>query len=441
MTDTASGTARGRLSVGFVMPRLTGDRAIAFPRMVPVEQRFRSERIDDVPGAVRAALAPFSALDVRGKRIAVTGGSRGIAGMVEVLRTIVAQLREWGAEPFLFPAMGSHGGGTAEGQIAVLENLGMTEAAIGAPIRSSMDVVEVGKISGGQPVYCDRIASESDGIVLCNRVKPHPTFKASHESGLVKMLVIGMGKQEGASAIHQLGFDRFHEILPAAAQCVLDRAPVLFGVALVENAYDQLAVVEAVAPDRILAREPELLRHAKATMGRLLAPAIDVLIVDKIGKDISGAGMDPNVTGRTGWRLPGFDAPPIQRIVVRDLTEKTAGNATGLGMADFTTRRCAHKIDLEVTYTNGVTALNLDPAKIPLIAENDREALVMALKSCRGATPETARIVHIRNTKALERIWISPSAMADLEGRDDVVPQGPAADIRFDANGDLAPWA
>lgn len=437
MAASVSDDGRGRLNAGFVIPPLPGDRDLAFPKMVPVEQRFPSEHIENVEAATKEALAPFASLDLKGKRIAVSAGSRGIAGMVEVLRAIVAQLRAWGADPFLFPAMGSHGGGSAEGQIGVLKNLGVTEAAIGAPIHSSMEVVEIGSVLNGQPVYCDKIALESDGIVVCNRVKAHTTFKATHESGLVKMLVIGLGKHVGAASIHQLGFDRFHEVLPPAAQVVLDRAPILFGVALVENAYEQPAAIEAIAPERILDREPALLRHANKIMGRLLPPAIDVLIIDELGKDVSGAGMDPNITGRSGWRLPGFDAPPIQRIIVRDLTAKTAGNATGIGMADFTTRRCANKIDLPITYTNCVTSLNIDPGKIPIIAANDREALVMALKSCRNAPPETARIVHIRNTKALDKIRVSESVLADLNDRDDVIRLAGPEPFTFDENGNL----
>lgn len=435
---------RGRsesLVIRNIEPTLVDDAPPEFPRMVAVRQRFVEDRVPDVAEAVCQQLLPFAGLDMDGKSIAVTAGSRGIKGMVEVLRAVVAQLRAWGAIPFIVPAMGSHGGASADGQVSVLEKLGITEEEIGAPIRSSMKVVELGTTAHGVRVCCDELAFQSDGIVVCNRIKAHTAFKGNYESGLVKMMVIGLGKHEGATALHQLGFDRFDEVLPEAGRLFLEKAPILFGVGLMENAYSQVASIEAVSPDSLMDRERECLRYAKAIMGRIHMPEIDVLIVDEIGKDISGGGMDANVTGRSVWGLPGFDAaPPIQRIIVRRLSKATAGSAMGLGLADFTTRHCVEQIDLAVTYTNALTALAVAAPKIPMIAESDRDALVMALKTARNIPPGKARIVQIKNTKDLEDIWVSEAYLPGLAKQDAVSVQGEPMPFQFDAAGKMSGW-
>ncbi|MDX9862539.1 MAG: DUF362 domain-containing protein, partial [Rhodospirillales bacterium] len=257
------------------------------PRMIPVEQRFPSEAITDVKAAVERTMAALPRLDVKGKRIAITAGSRGIPHIVEILKTVVAELKAQGAEPFLVPAMGSHGGGTAEGQKSLLEGYGITEQSVGAPILSSMEVVETTSVEG-VPLYCDKHAHGADGIVVLNKVKPHSNYKGNYESGLCKMMVIGLGKHHGATMFHSLGFARFPDIIPKAAAAQLKVLPVVFALGLVENAYDGLAVIEAIAPDRMIAREKDLLAQAKDIMGKLLMSSIDVLIVDEIGKNISG---------------------------------------------------------------------------------------------------------------------------------------------------------
>ncbi|MBC8157818.1 MAG: DUF2088 domain-containing protein [Alphaproteobacteria bacterium] len=381
--------------------------------------------------------ALFSGFALGGKKTAVTAGSRGIKSMAGVLRAIVAELRGMGAKPFVVPAMGSHGSGTAEGQIAVLEKLGITEATIGATVRSSMDVVELGTIEGETRVFCDKLAFQSDGIVVCNRIKAHTAFTGDYESGLVKMMVIGLGKHSGATSIHQLGFDNFHHAVPAAGKVVLANAPILFGVGLVENAYGQAAAIEGMAPNRIMERERELLIYSKTIMGRIQVDDIDVLIIDEIGKDVSGGGMDPNVTGRSALGLSIPNTPAIQRVIVRDLTKATAGSSMGLGMADFTTRRCAEKIDLGLTYTNALTALVMQPPKIPMICENDRSALAFALRTARIQHAHGARIVRIRNTKDLDTIWVSEAYRTDLAKRDDMEILGDPAPIEFDDAGNL----
>ncbi len=398
-------------------------------------QRFPTDCVSDIEAETRAQLQQFSDLDLKGKRIAITAGSRGIKGFVPVVQSIIAQLKEWGAQPFIVPAMGSHGGATAAGQKAVLESLGITEATMNAPIHSSMEVVELGEIEGNTPVCCDRLAYESDGIIVCNRIKPHTAFAAEHESGLLKMMMIGLGKHNGTTAAHKLGFHRFHQALPDTAKIFLEKAPVLFGVAIVDNASNQVAKIEAIPRDRILDREKELLAYSKTLIGRMLISEIDVLIVDAIGKDISGAGMDSNVTGRSATNVQRDYTPQIGQIVIRDLTKATKGNAIGLGNADVITARAVEKIDLAVTYTNALTARTSVVAKIPLIAASDRQAIEIACTNATSKPGQVARIVQIPNTKDIERIWVSTSYLPEIEKRDDLIVDGDPRLIEFDDSG------
>ncbi len=291
------------LTVRNISPTIADQPPVTLPELVPVIQRFPTDTVSDIEAEMRAQLQQFSELDLRGKRIAITAGSRGIKGFVPVVRSLVSQLKEWGAEPFIVPAMGSHGGANAEGQLAVLENLGITEETVNAPIRSSMEVVKLGEIEEETPVCCDRLAYESDGIIVCNRIKPHTAFAAEYESGLLKMMMIGLGKHIGTTEVHKLGFHRFHNAPPDAAKIFLEKAPILFGVAIVDNAANQVAKVEAIPADQILDREKELLAYSKTLIGRMLLSEIDVLVVDAMGKDISGAGMDSNVTGRSATNV------------------------------------------------------------------------------------------------------------------------------------------
>lgn len=408
------------------------------PLMYPVRQRFPDEEVADTARALEEGLNRLSGFSFKGKTIALTAGSRGIKGIGDVLRQTVSLLRRRGAEVFIIPAMGSHGGGTPEGQRDVLTKLGLTETFLDAPIYSSMDVVSLGTTQNGLEVFCDDRAFRADGIVVCNRIKAHNVFKADYESGLVKMLVIGLGKHKGAIAAHNLGFDRFHEILPEAAELSLANAPVIAGIGMIENAYGGTAALEVLKPEEFLEKEPALLRRAKQIMGRLLMDEIDVLIIDEIGKDISGGGLDANVTGRSPLGLPGFSAPPIGRIVVRDLSAATGGNATGIGMADFTTRRCIEKIDLAATYTNTLTAQALLSPKIPVIAENDREALTYALHTIRGGPQARPKIVRITNTKDLGQIWMSQRYTDHLEQNPALTILGDPTRLGFNASGGLA---
>lgn len=428
------------LRVENVTPTNAESTSLILPEMVPVLQRFPKDCVADIESETRSQLDQFSEMDLRGKRIAITAGSRGIKGLVEVLRATVDQLRTWGAEPFIVPAMGSHGGATAPGQIDVLASLEITEASVGAPIHSSMEVVEIGRIEGDTKVYCDRLAFESDGIIVCNRVKAHTAFAADFESGLLKMMLIGLGKHVGTTAAHKLGFNRFHHIVPHAAAIMLDKAPILFGIALIENAYSQLAKIEGIPTGRFFERERENLKYAKTLMGRILVPEIDVLIIDAIGKDISGGGMDSNVTGRSATGVKRDYTPTIKQIVIRDLTPSTKGNAIGIGLADVTTVRAVEKMNLAITYTNALTSRTPTVTKIPLIAESDRQAIEIACRSAVAQSNQMARIVQIANTKDIDRIWLSTSYLPEIESRDDLVIDGKPQAFKFDPEGNqIAP--
>ena len=286
------------LEISNIRPTFANAKAYPLPQLLPVLQRFPEDVVANVEAETLSQLAQLPPMDLTGKRIAIAVGSRGIFGQVEAIMALVSYLKQRGADPFIVPAMGSHGGATAEGQLAVLESLGITETSIGVPIHSSMDVVEIGSLDEDTPVCCDKNAFNSDGIVVCNRIKAHTAFAAEYESGLLKMMLIGLGKHFGTPAAHKLGFQRFHEVIPAAAKVMLEKAPVLFGLGIVENAYNGVAKIEAIPKQSIFKREKELLIYSKRIMGKMLVSDIDVLIIDSLGKDISGGGMDSNVTGR-----------------------------------------------------------------------------------------------------------------------------------------------
>ena len=416
-----------------------GGMEYPFPSLIPINQSFSRERIENISSTIASEMKKIPKDIISGKTIAITVGSRGITGIVSIIRALVQELKTFDGEPFIVPAMGSHGGATDEGQIKILASYGITEDSIGAPIRSSMEVVEVSQLDDGTPLYTDRLAYEADAIIIANKIKPHADFKANYESGLVKMLSIGLAKHKGAVTLHRHGFDQFHDILPRVAEVLLDRLPVLFGLAILENAFDELMSLEIIPTEKILSREKELLKISKRSIGRLLFPEIDLLIIDEIGKNISGEGMDPNVTGRPGSGLPGFNAPEIQKIVVLDITPQSHGNGVGIGLADISTRNCIEKIDLGAVYTNAITATILNPAKLPIIMNSDRDALAVALKTCNRITPETARIVRIKNTLELHRIWVSPVMLDELEKNENIEIAGKETPLEFDSSGRIFP--
>ena len=422
-------------SIPIPMP---GGFDIQLPKFVRVRQRFSDASVADVDARIAEEFKKLEGTDLTGKSVAIAVGSRGIAPQPPVVRAVVRELKAAGALPFVVPAMGSHGGGTAEGQRGILYDYGMSEEYLEAPIKASMDVVQVGELDTGCPVYCDRNAYEADYIVPCNRVKPHTDFRGKHESGLIKMIAIGLAKHAGAEAIHLQGFADFPTVLPAAARIFIDNTKTLFGVAMVENAYHGLMHVEVVPRDQIFERDAALLEMAKAHIARLLFDSMDVLVVDQIGKNISGSGMDPNVTGRPNTGLPGFDdAPDITQIVVRDLTEATHGNATGLAGADVTTQRVVTQMDWTTTYINIVTSGAIAGGKLPLVADTDQQAIAMAIRGCARVKPENARIVRIRDTLELTDIYASVELIPQIEAHPDMEVVGEPFAAAFDDEGAL----
>ena len=412
-----------------------------YPRTAVVRQPFTPAADLDIEAIVEAGLAkiPFKP----GERIAITAGSRGIVNIARTIIAVVASLKKRGVLPFILPAMGSHGGATAEGQTEVIATWGITPETAGCPIVADMDVTRIGESIDGVAAYCSTPALRCDGIVVVNRIKPHTDFGGPYGSGLIKMMAIGLGKQIGASAIHQasarLGLAR--AIINVGKE-VLAKAPIRCGVALVENALHQTAHVEVMAREQIDERERALFVLAEQSMGRLPIDNIDLLIVDQIGKDISGCGMDPNVIGRSifGYSAALFETPTtrpiVRRIFVRDLTPDTHGNASGLGMADFTTRRLVDKIDWEVTLMNALTSLAVTSAKVPVCLQNDREIIGVALATLALPVPSQARVVRIRDTLSVETLELSEACLQDSAVRD-LAQVRPLGAMQFDPNGNL----
>lgn len=409
-------------------------RAQELPEWALVRQRLDSAEIRQVAAAVDSALGPVLGGIRPGMRVCLAVGSRGIDRIDQVVKACADALRRAGAEVFLVPAMGSHGGATAAGQLQVLAAYGITPETVGCEIRASMETSLLGEIRPGLPVFIDRAAFQgADLIVPINRVKPHTDFSGAVESGLSKMIAIGLGKQRGADTLHRLGFARFFELIPEVAAFILARAPIPFGLALIENGHSRLMQIEAVPAERIAQREPELLQVARAAMARLPLSAIDVLVLDFIGKDISGLGMDSNVVGRY-YTGPTGRGPAIQRIVVRDLTAETEGNAVGIGLADVVLRRAVERMDRMMTYVNCITAKTPEGARIALTADSDRDALGVATACCLEAAPAGTRLVRARDTKHLEYLYVSSGLLPELlaEGLELVAPAHP---IRFDEEG------
>jgi len=399
------------------MPVLTEEASrLPLPRMLRARQVFEAPRLEDAAAAVAEQLgrSEIRALVKPGMRVAIAVGSRGIRGIDRMTRALATELKRLGASPFVVPAMGSHGGATAEGQRDLLARYGVTEETTGAPVVSSMDVARIGETPGGVPVHLSRDALGADLIVPIARVKPHTDFRGRIESGLCKMLAIGLGKHIGCSRLHQEGFERFAELIPEVARCVIEKAPVGFGIAVVENAYDDTARVEAVPASDFLGREAELLVMARRLMPRILFSAIDVLVIGRIGKDISGAGMDPNIVGRTTkGPLPGFDGPAIKRIVVLGLSEASHGNAIGIGLADFTVKDILGRIDHEATDANCIASGNPEAGRVPIAMDDEAAAIRAALACTPGVDRERPRIVKIGSTMELGELEFSEALLEE----------------------------
>lgn len=411
---------------------------VPIPRMCRVRQKFARDGIEDVASVLREKLQD-ERLKGRirpGMRVVMTGSSRQIANMPLILKELAAFVREQGGEPYIIPAMGSHGGATDEGQKALLEGYGISEEYCGCPIVSSMETVRVGELPDGDEVRMDKFAHEADAVIVVGRIKAHTAFRGPYESGLVKMMAIGMGKRAGADSLHRAGFGVMGERLPQYAKVVFDNCHVIFGVAPIENEFDQTCRIEVIPAEDIFEREPELLRYAKSRLPRILLPETDVLLVREIGKNFSGSGMDPNVTGTFGTPYASGGIQK-QRVVVLDLSEQTHGNFIGLGMADTTTKRAFEKLDTNAAYFNMLTSTVLCVGKIPMVLEDDRLAIQAALKTLTQVDREHIRMVYLKNTLSLETIMVSEALLDQVRGRDDMEILEQPHPLSFDDDGRL----
>ncbi len=412
------------------------------PRMFRVRQKFRCEKIQDARTAVHQQLATLALRDQiqPGQTVALTAGSRGIHQIGTILGAAAEYLKGIGAEPFIVPAMGSHGGGTDEGQIRVLKTLGVTEDICGCPIRSSMDTVVVCESAEGFPVHFDRIASEADHVLVCNRIKPHTRFTGDLQSGLMKMMLIGLGKHHGAEVYHGAIQDyTFGQIVRSVAQEVRTRCRIVAGLAIVENAHDETALIEAVAPTDFEAREIELLKLADRSMARLPFDDADILLVNEIGKNISGTGMDTNVIGRkhNDHAAVGDERPRIRYVVVRGLTEATHGNATGIGAAEFTLRRVVEQIDPVSTTTNCVTSNHPTAGMVPIAYDTDQQVLEAVLRSIGLRKPIESKILWIQDTLQLTELECSEAYWDEAQSNRDLEVLNEPRPFPFDERGDL----
>ena len=384
------------------------------PAMHKVRQSFARPRLDDIKAQIEQEITKkeIAGKIKPGAKVAVAVGSRGIKNLEKIVKEVIVQIKKLGGEPFIVSAMGSHGGGTPEGQREVLAAYGITEKNMGVEVVTSVDVTHIGKTSGGINVYFDSVALGADVVVALNRVKLHTDLVGEIQSGICKMLVIGLGNQVGCTSVHEADFDNFADILIEAAQMIMGRARVGFGVAILENAYDETAMIEAIPAERIVEREKELVKIAKSNMPTLMIPDIDVLIVEEIGKNISGSGFDPNILGKS-FLLKKFvlPVPNIKRMVLFDVTDESHGNAVGVGIFDVITRKVRNKLDLPLMYANALAVKSPEGSKIPITAESEEEALRFAIKLARGADRDRLKIVKIKNTLELGIIEVSDALL------------------------------
>lgn len=410
------------------------------PEMISIRQNFDGTHIDAryIPSVIAGEMKQEKIASAfrPGMRVAITAGSRGIANIALIIKCIADNLKEMGAIPVVVPAMGSHGGATAEGQREVIESYGITEDFIGCEIISSMETVEIGKTETGRPVRIDKNAYEADGIVVCGRIKPHTGFRGPYESGIMKMMAIGLGKQFGAEIIHADGFHHFKEYIPMYGNAIIKYAPVTCALAILENAYDQTRELVALTPEEIVTEEPVLLDRARTYMPRLLFDSCDVLIIDEAGKNISGDGMDPNISGRfpTTCASGGIDA---QRIAILDMTPESHGNGCGMGLADCVSKRFFDKLDLEATYPNAITNTVVGEMKIPMIMQNDKETVQLCIKSCNEIDKENPRVIRIKNTLKLKDIEISGALLEEAKAHPDIEITGELRPMTFNEEGNL----
>lgn len=411
-----------------------------FPKWIKIKQRFTGPVVDNIEATVAQEFAKVGLAQKiePGQRIAITVGSRGIANIAVIVKAAVQELKTMGAHPFIIPTMGSHGGATAEGQLEVLESLGVTEAFCGAPLHSSMDVVQVGETPEGMPVYVDKHAADADGVLLMGRIKVHTDFKSpiGIESGLMKMAAIGMGKHTQALLIHSYGVHGIRDIMPEVAKVMLEKVNIVCGVGIIENAFEQTAIIEAIPTAQIQERERELLQQSAALMPKLPVEDIDVLLVDEIGKNYSGTGMDTNIIGRIRiLGVPEPTSPRIKYIIASDVSEESHGNALGIGLADLTTKRLFDAIDFQKMNENVNTSTFLSRAAVPIVLDNDREAIMAALRANWGIESEHARMIRIPDTLHLEYMYVTESILPEVLKQPHIEVVGEMEEIRFNESG------
>ncbi len=408
---------------------------LLLPKMYHIKQHFDKPVIKDIPGVIKKEFGKIKLnRKIRdGQSVAITAGSRGIKDIDIILKSVIDEIKVLGAIPFIFPAMGSHGGATAEGQKDILANYGITEELMGCEIKSTMEVVQIGTTKENIPVYIDKFAIEADHIVIVNRIKVHTKFSGEIESGLLKMCLIGVGKHEGAKTYHRAEEKYpWMKVLESVSTIIFQKAPITLGLAILQNAYEDISKLIAINPEDFFKKEPSLLIESQNLMGKLPFPDVDLLIIDKMGKEMSGTGMDVNITGRKEG-MP----KNISKVFIRDLTKKTEGNAQGIGLADFTTKKLVDKIDFNKTYTNSQTACRTDTCKIPMTLENDFEVLRIASDMENITIPESFKIIWIKNTLELKEILVSESYLSRIEKRNDLEIIDNPIKIKFDNDGNL----
>jgi hypothetical protein len=412
-----------------------------YPKMLDVRQHFDAAPAIDYMKVLRSELerVNLSSIFKPGSRVAITAGSRGVTNIADIIKTVVEEVKRANGKPFIVPTMGSHGGATPEGQTRVLEDLGVTEEYVGAPIEASMEVKEVARLENGMPVYVSKVALGADAIIVVGRVKPHTDFKDQIESGLMKMMVIGLGKQKGAETFHSYGRYGYHNLLAPTARKILERAPIKLGIAIVENQYHQTSIIKALRPEEIEEEERKLLVKAKEWIMKIPFSQIDLLIVEKMGKNISGTGIDPNVTGRFAWpEEKPKDLPDVKLIMALDLTKETEGNAIGMGLVDIITKRLYDKINFNDTYMNSLTAgvIGLIDAKMPVVMPSDKAAIELALKLLNKKVEE-AKVMRIKNTLDLDRFQVSENMREEVLKNQTLEIVGEPNEMLFDILGNL----
>ncbi|MEA5001976.1 MAG: lactate racemase domain-containing protein [Christensenella sp.] len=413
-------------------------RNVKLPKMALVRQTFERERLEDIPGEIRKQLSrPEICGQIKpGMRIGITGGSRGVANIALIIREIASFIKEKGAQPFVFPAMGSHGGATAAGQQEILDSYGITEEYCGCPICATMETKTIGTTEEGHEVQIDKYAAEADGYIAVNRIKPHTAFRGPYESGLMKMLTIGVGKQRGAEVTHTAGFGEMHHLVPLFGKAIMKHSNLLFGVSTIENAYDDTYRIDALTPEEIITEEPKLLLIAKAKMGSLLFEETDLLVIDEIGKNISGDGADPNISGRfIGPHATG--GIKNQLVVTLSLTEESHGSAAGVGIFDAVSKRLYDQTDFEVTYPNAITNTVLLTVKMPIVMDNDRDTIAVGVKCCNKIDYANPRIIRIKNTAHIEDIYISEALMEEAKANPNIEILSEPQPFVFNEEGNL----